>query len=93
MNKNVPKNSQNIAISAKFHETVKLIVWRGPNQNFFSIKYPVTCINRLFVTFSLCMRQGTCATKHHFPCVFTTNLCTLYLLHNISSMTTQSTDL
>ena len=26
MNKNVPKNGQNIAISVKFHETVKLIV-------------------------------------------------------------------
>ena len=26
MNKNVPKNCQNIAISVKFHETVKLIV-------------------------------------------------------------------
>ena len=26
MNKNVPKNGQNIAISFKFHETVKLIV-------------------------------------------------------------------
>ena len=27
MNKNVLKNGQNIAISVKFHETVKLIVW------------------------------------------------------------------
>ena len=26
MNKNVPQNDQNIAISVKFHETVKLIV-------------------------------------------------------------------
>ena len=26
MNKNVPKNGQNIAILVKFHETVKLIV-------------------------------------------------------------------
>ena len=26
MNKNVPKNGQNIATSVKFHETVKLIV-------------------------------------------------------------------
>ena len=26
MSKNVPKNGQNIAISVKFHETVKLIV-------------------------------------------------------------------
>ena len=29
MNKNVPKNGKNIAISVKFHEIVKLIVQRN----------------------------------------------------------------
>ena len=35
MNKNVPKNGQNIAITVKFHETVKLIVW--PLASGFSV--------------------------------------------------------
>ena len=33
MNKNVPKTGQNIAISVKFHETVKLIVGGGGWKN------------------------------------------------------------